>query len=468
MSTEPNGKLEVFLSYKIADKAAATRLAAELDVLGRGRISVFVAEKLSAGEPWPEPIHTKLRTADWLILLYTDPTDDWDWCMYETGYFTACKARLPRHLVCLHPAGCPPPNPLAQRKSVPATKHDVDAFLRDLLEKPPSKGIEPIFPRLFSDPDFQEERDRRIETIVGLVAPGTENVKESYCAVPHLQLTIPRNGTEDAKQGKILADSKVRLDAKAAILVFPTQQQELTWKDFLVLLSQDRDLEAWGNDLARRVGLAARSAADVPGLPPLRPKNSPHAFCALLYQKQELMNGSLRFNVAFAETLPGIRPDSELVSNQVFNALYLTQQFSWRVIDYFRDFSYRASRQEPSQLQLMQDVNATVGLVAREAHMCRVFTGGQVAELFKGSTISPDDVDGAIGVLRDAIQEIKNCSDPSRSNASTRWDAFKACVGRMEEVCRFLLGTLALRLSELNPPGAVPMASAHREDKHAG
>jgi len=466
MSKQPNAILKVFLSYKKKDKIAARRLKTELEVLGCGRIEVFIAERISSGETWPGSVHKMLRDADWLILLYTDPTDDWDWCMYETGYFSACELELShRRLVCLLPADCPVPNPLALRKSVAATEQDIEDFLHDLLLKPLWEGAEPIYPRLFTDSDLEKELHQRIKNILLLVIPNTENVKESLYVVPHLQLTIPQNGIKNAQKGNIVSDSKVQLNAAAAKQVFFALEKELTWENFLALLSSDQDSKIWGKGLVKSVSgsvsLFARFAANMPTLPLLRPKKSAYVYLAVLYQREKLMNGSQRFQVAFTATLPDDKFDSELISDRVFNALLLIRRFRWQVIDQFKEHIHNASiSKSEQQLQCMNDMINTVDGIAHDARMRNLFAGSQVTELFKDSAISTNDVNSAIVVLRKAFQEIKDCIlNFSGSDAKISWETFQERVKCMAQACNFLLGSLAMRFSELNPPQPVPTSS---------
>ena len=40
-----------------------------------------------AGKPWRNKIREEIHRANWFILLLPDPSEDWDWCLYETGMF---------------------------------------------------------------------------------------------------------------------------------------------------------------------------------------------------------------------------------------------------------------------------------------------------------------------------------------------------------------------------------------------
>src|SRR5436190_12486349 len=81
--------LNIFISHKSKDEAAAKELKRLLDAHCR-KIKAFLScdlKCLPGGTDWREGIHRALNEANWLILIYTTPGDNWDWCLYEAGYF---------------------------------------------------------------------------------------------------------------------------------------------------------------------------------------------------------------------------------------------------------------------------------------------------------------------------------------------------------------------------------------------
>src|SRR5262249_28822078 len=56
--------------------------------------------------------------SDMLVLLYTDRMKNWDWCVYESGYFQGAHRGDPKPLVVLHYEKVEPPAPLKHLQTV--------------------------------------------------------------------------------------------------------------------------------------------------------------------------------------------------------------------------------------------------------------------------------------------------------------------------------------------------------------
>ena len=83
----------IFVSHKSADK----NLAQSIVTLLKGymdNVSFFVSEDIEKGEEWRANIETALKDADFLLLVYTDATYDWSWCLYEAILFDEIDTRL--------------------------------------------------------------------------------------------------------------------------------------------------------------------------------------------------------------------------------------------------------------------------------------------------------------------------------------------------------------------------------------
>ena len=103
-----------------------------LEEYGRKKLEVFVSPAIEAAKKWNDEVFTKLSEADLLILLYTDPSADMDWCLFETGFFAGVShMKKNRGLMCLLPQGGPTPKPLEGWENVEATD---DGIKKDHLE----------------------------------------------------------------------------------------------------------------------------------------------------------------------------------------------------------------------------------------------------------------------------------------------------------------------------------------------
>lgn len=134
-SSEHNGKYSVFFSHKVNDKRVTTSLIELLDGHTEN-VSFAISEQIEKGTPWRKAIAELLNRANFLVLVFTDPNEDWGWCLYELGFFDALsQSESRRRIWCLHNASTDPPSPIADLQSVPAKKTDVEQWLTELFKE---------------------------------------------------------------------------------------------------------------------------------------------------------------------------------------------------------------------------------------------------------------------------------------------------------------------------------------------
>ena len=134
--------LKVFISYKQKDFDFADRIRQQLERTGTNNgIRVFVSgddQELKAGQEWRNVVLKNLREAHVLIFLYTDPSLNWDWCLYETGYFDGRldPNQLDRRLYLLHRGDVSPVGPFLGLKTIPilSASDPDDRELRSFLQ----------------------------------------------------------------------------------------------------------------------------------------------------------------------------------------------------------------------------------------------------------------------------------------------------------------------------------------------
>lgn len=133
MPHDSSEKFRIFISHKHDDHDFADSLEKALDSLS-DRIECFVSgSDLSAGTDWNAEIRSQLLVSHLLILLFTEPSKNWDWCLYEAGLFTSLGEE--HSVVCLYRAQGESPRPLSSLQGVPIEPLAVQRFLTQLCEE---------------------------------------------------------------------------------------------------------------------------------------------------------------------------------------------------------------------------------------------------------------------------------------------------------------------------------------------
>ena len=135
MTQDSGNRFQVFVSHKHDDHALAGTVKRSLEGLS-ARIECFVCgSDLSAGSDWNLEIRSRLARSHMLILLFTEPSRNWDWCLYEAGLFTSLGVAADDSGVCLHRPEGTLPSPLKNLQGVAAEAVTLQQFLSQLCRE---------------------------------------------------------------------------------------------------------------------------------------------------------------------------------------------------------------------------------------------------------------------------------------------------------------------------------------------
>ena len=136
--------VRIFVSHKDEDRAKARTIKDLLEVYAPNRLEFFISgENIIAGEDWQERIRNELRNSTLLLLLFTEPTKNWDWCLFEAGLFTPLIDRdEQRRIICIYPFDSGGPRPLTNLQGIPADVESVSKFLTSLFRTSDITGVE--------------------------------------------------------------------------------------------------------------------------------------------------------------------------------------------------------------------------------------------------------------------------------------------------------------------------------------
>src|SRR5260370_42630111 len=71
-----------------SDTVLANDIGSKLALYAGQNVKVSHAGKFRVGEKWRPKLEQELDIANWLIYLHTNPDEDWQFCLYECGYFS--------------------------------------------------------------------------------------------------------------------------------------------------------------------------------------------------------------------------------------------------------------------------------------------------------------------------------------------------------------------------------------------
>jgi hypothetical protein len=204
--------VNVFFSYKRKDEAAAKMIVQLLRDNAAGKLAIthqgdFTAE--ITGRSWRETINKAVRRANWFVLLLPYPSDELDWCLYETGLFEAQLTSSDR-LICLHHPDTKVPSPIEGYHAVAATLPEVEEFLRLVFVKDnPIYGLSAINRAIESRiPDLAQ----RVVDAIRIPKSRLNRTVFEPCIQLHHDNAASIQTKEDLDSAKVVSANKEALD----------------------------------------------------------------------------------------------------------------------------------------------------------------------------------------------------------------------------------------------------------------
>lgn len=404
-------ELNIFLSHKSTDHAAG-ELKKLLESYGNGRLRVEMTNPtVKPGIDWREEIDRTLREADRFVLLFTDPSMNHDWGMFESGYFCGQSREQEWrkfHLVYaadrigedLIPSPLRPWNPVAV-SPCSNVKHAPDSlkeFLRDIYQKPPrnDQAITAINPDLF-DVSNQDDLNDILKELSQIVCEAGRLGPVKYFA-RHIRLEVPRQDLEktcdDESLDDALSAAKIHLDERTAVdFRLSVTDEGLRWTDFASHLGFAN--EDWARSWTRRlVELISRSMPEVVdnenrNLPVLRIANRDfmpgvRLFRPTLYSAQETSEGAVEFKIVLTEIPSENDPFPRDECGALMHLAAISRSFHWGVIPRYLEALESADSDDQIRKLMRRLDNSIDDLIAESLN--RGYAKTKALNAFEGHT----------------------------------------------------------------------------------
>jgi len=137
--SQQNSPLRIHIGHPLGKTTKAARNFADaLDGLGGGTVVASCSANLQLDQHWHARAGEVLRSAQWLLLVFSERSLDRDWWLWEAGYFTAVNPASMKRMVCLHHPDLNVPRTLHAWRTIPATASHADSLIREMLASHPS------------------------------------------------------------------------------------------------------------------------------------------------------------------------------------------------------------------------------------------------------------------------------------------------------------------------------------------
>jgi hypothetical protein len=326
-----NKAVFVFFSYKGKDEPTASAVVQALRENSAEKLQISYQAEFTesiVGKKWREWIRKMVRQANWFILLLPDPSDDYDWCLFETGQFEAQLTSADR-MICLHHPHSKIPDPIEGYHAVAATIPEVEKFLRMIyLKENPIPGMDPINKAIAKKiPEIAKD-------IVDAISPPRKKLyRVNY--EPWIGLKVPN--AKELKHMDDLDDALIWSANNEALDLFDFLQQPRTLGELRSGLPEGKEDSRWRNELFHVVRKVASGRKFFP-IQAVFQTNEGRMYRPVLCAVDRIgRDGPIDvFHVTFAEEVSAI--DNTAIPQPISTIATLLRfsfRFKWEVLERF-------------------------------------------------------------------------------------------------------------------------------------
>ncbi len=292
----PKEMINIFISHKSEDRAIAEGVMNILkanDNPQNPKITFFISHLIPGGDRWYNTIRRNLRDSNLLLLLFTDATRCWDWCLYEAGLFDRLDDEHHKRVICLHSSKIQKPDPLRELQGFAATKDRMQDFLRQLFVTTDLTSLnEPINP--FLD-NLQDQIDKQASELSMLIDRGIEKTLwfNNYFFI---DVCDPKK----LKPDSIPEDAQFGSDQKTLNEVFGMIPNDYSWGEVETVVRMNKDYR-WIDELAKAMYDTSNNKIPEPIQAMFAARKGVKLYQPSLYRMDKKADGTLVFKVLLTE-----------------------------------------------------------------------------------------------------------------------------------------------------------------------
>ena len=305
----------IFISHKAEDEATAIAVQTALGEFSGGLRCFISGDSIVEGENWRQRLRRELRESDLLLLLFTEPTRAWDWCLYEVGLFLSLDDNNGgKPVVCMYNPDGDLPSPLATLQGVRATEPDVSRFIARLIRTTDITGGD--------IPLNANVSDEGIDRAAGVICDHFMGTIHPYYACYRVYLELPADVGE---QPTIPPESRI-VGSEGTMRIFGRLAGTTTWGELVQSFAAEN--ARWLDEIGRVFGDACGGRVSAPTTYTFRAHDGARIFRPELYRLDKKGNTPVAAVVMFTEE---VAPSK--VGGPVFNRLRIAERYKTEVFD---------------------------------------------------------------------------------------------------------------------------------------
>jgi hypothetical protein len=296
-SDKARDKVNIFISHKSEDRKTAEKIIEILKQFDNPidpKISFFISYEIPGGDRWYDTIRRNLIESNLLLLLFTDATRNWDWCLYEAGLFDRLEDEPKKNrVICLHSLNAIP-DPLKHLQGFSAKKDKMIDFLKQLFTTTELTDLpEPINPMILNLPDVLEKQALKLTSLLQKGVAKTN----WFCNYFFLDIDDP----EKLDARCIPANAKVTADEQTLKNIFGIIEGK-TWKEIEDVIP-DNDDKRWIQDLAKAMHAISINLDPEPIGTTFTARKGVKLYQPSLYRIDKKADGSMVFKILLTEDI---------------------------------------------------------------------------------------------------------------------------------------------------------------------
>ncbi len=367
-------KIRVFLSHKEEHRDIAVGIRDILNFLSE-RLEVFMFEDQPAGEAYRDQIKTALAESDLLLLLYLNPSLEWDWCLYEVGLFTSL-GKEPRPIVCIHIAQKGPPRQLEDLQTVQADADEIRVkFLEPLLNgngDGPIKGLNAGIPRV------------RLEAAAKVMSAQITQLpprRRYYQDIVSVSIPNP----DWIRDGKIPESARVTVEGDS-FQALSLDRNELSWGELVALAEENRGKGTyWVHEIEQVISEASQNREPRTMSSTFRGIRKGKIYRPTVYRVDSANGLPIKYWIVFNTTLQPERVRGKGRVGELFSFLHAGSRVRWEIIEPFLKTIRDQGKRAPDD-SLFRRIRESVDVIEVEIDRHRCIDDTAIDEAFEGET----------------------------------------------------------------------------------